>query len=825
MGAMFTLDALRIDTRHSLRRLRQTPGLTVTVVVTIVLVLTANVTIFSLLDAIQLRKVSVTSPDELVAISATDARTNQPGYFYAETVQAYRSAQTSFTQLAMYNGGGVLRVEPQDGVVIDTGVEAISADYFALVQVYPAAGRLLTKEDDSGPPTVVLSHRLAERLFGEPSKAVAKKLAISGRPITVVGVVERGFTGLAFDSGADLFVSFATLRGILTNPNPAIRSPYLIGRLASGISLGEARAELVARWPAIQTASIDSVPAGVRAAVLAQRVQLDSVATGFSGLRRQYGASLIVLMALAVVLLAVGVINLSGLLLARGLSRNHQFVVQRALGATGSRLMQQSLLDGLFLAFAGLSCALPIAWWLTRRFTPMLMARALPLQQTLAPTMSVFVVATAITIVIGLLIAALPARHGMIVRAADVLRGGRSIPRTLGLVGRGVIVTQVALAMVLVSGAGLFVATLTNLYANDDSSARTTPILWTRLAQNSGLRGNPTETYLRALVDQLSQIRGADAAALSSLYPAYLGFPGVMTNTTIAPASAGDPVSVVTGITEFVTPGFFELFGIARSRGRDFTWADNANSGAIAIISESVAARLFPSSDPIGQELQTTTAGATTRVVVVGVVANAPIGRIDEPEVPVVFRPISQNLSQAVVPLAHVRVAGDLAEAREGYVNAVTPLGRHNVRALFTMDDWVDGALLQQRLVASVATSAAAIALLLAAIGICGVLAYSVTTRVREIGIRMSVGATQASIARMVVREGMVMVIAGVAVGLPSSLVAATLVRAQLYGVSAGDPRLIVGAIMLFVVASMIAASLPALRACRIHPMEALRRE
>ena len=822
---MMSLDALRLDTRHSFRRLRQTPGLTLTVVATIVLVLTANVTIFSLLDAIQLRHVAVASPDELVAVSATDARTSQPGYFYADTVNAFRAAQTSFTQLAMYNGGGALRVEPENGAVIDAGVEAISHDYFALVKVRPSAGRLLTNEDDSGPATVVLSHRLSTRLFGDPSAAVAKTVAISGRPVTVVGVVEPGFTGLAFDSGADLFVSFATLRILLTSPSPAVRSPYLIGRLASGTPLREARAELVARWPAIQSASIGSVPAGVRPAVLAQRVQLDSVANGFSGLRRQYGRSLIVLMGLAVVLLAVGVINLSGLLLARGLSRNHQFVVQRALGATAWRLMQQSLLDGLFLAFAGLSCALPIAWWLTTRVTPMLMARALPLQQTLAPTFNVFAVAAAITILAGLAIAALPARHAAIVRPVDVLRGGRSIPATLGWAGRGVIVTQVALAMVLVTGAGLFVSTLANLYANDRSSTRTKPILWTRLAQNSGTRGNPPETYLRALVDELSKVRGADAAALSFYYPAYLGFPGVMTSTTITPPGDVDATSAVTGMTEFVTPGFFELFGIARSRGRDFTWSDNATAPGLAIISESVADRLFPTRDPVGQELQTTTAGVTSRLMIVGVVANAPIGRIDEPAVPVVFRPMMQNLAQAVVPMAHVRIAGDLAPVYDGYVNAVTQLGRHNVRALFTMDDWVDGALLQQRLVATVATSAAAVAVLLAAIGICGVLAYSVTTRVREIGIRMTVGATQASIARMVVREGLLVVIVGIAIGLPSSLAAAALVRSQLYGVAAGDPRVSGGAILLFVVSGVPAASLPALRASRIQPMEALRRE
>ncbi len=822
---MPSLDALRLDARLSLRRLRQTPGLTFTVVVTIVLVLGANVTIFSLLDAVVLRKVAVTSPHELVAISATDAKTNQPGYFYFDTVKDYRSSQQSFAQLAMYNGGGTLRVEPIGGPVIDLGVEAVSHEYFGLADVQPAAGRLLTTQDDSGPPTIVVSHRLSERLFGEASQAVAKTLPINGVPVTVVGVVERGFTGLAFDAGADLFVSFSTLRALLTNPNPAIRSPNLIGRLAPGVSIDQARAELSGRWPAIQSGNIGSVPAAVRAAVLAQGVKIDPLANGFSGLRRQYGGALTVLMGLAMVLLVVGVINLSGLLLARGLTRNHEVAVQSALGATGSRLLQQSLLDGLFLALAGLLFALPIAWWLTDQAAPMLMARALPLQQTLAPTFPVFAVAALTTIVVGLLIAALPARRAMTVRSDDVLRGGRSVARTMGWAGRGVIVTQVALAMVLVSGAGLFVATLVNLYANDDASARTRPIVWTRLAQNSGVRGGVTADYVRALVDELARVRGVDGAALSFYYPAYLGFPGAVTNATITAGDTAGAAPAVTGMTEFVTPGFFDLYGIARSRGRDFSWTDNAPAGSVAIISQSVADRLFPSIDPVGQALHTTVAGATTRAVIVGVVANAPIGRIDEPEVPVVFRPMTQDLARAVVPMAHIGVSGDLAEARDGYVAAVSSLGRHYVRALFTIIEWVEGALLPPRLVASVATSAAAIAALLAAIGICGVLAYSVAARVREIGIRMSIGATRGSIARMIVREGLLVVTAGIAIGVPASLASATLVRAQLYGVSSGDPRVMAAAVAVFVVSSALAASLPAWRAARIQPMEALRRD
>jgi putative ABC transport system permease protein len=214
-----------------------------------------------------------------------------------------------------------------------------------------------------------------------------------------------------------------------------------------------------------------------------------------------------------------------------------------------------------------------------------------------------------------------------------------------------------------------------------------------------------------------------------------------------------------------------------------------------------------------------------TRVVVVGVVADAPIGRLDDPHVPVVFRPITQNLVQAAVPIAFVRAAGDVATVRDGYVNAVNALGRNQVRALFTIDDWVDSALLQQRLVAGVSSTAAVIALLLAALGIFGVLAYSVAARIREIGIRMSIGATPSSIIRMVVREGVIVASLGIVVGGPIALAASGLIRSLLYGISARDPRMLILAAVLFVITSLSAAGLPALRASKVSPVDALRQD
>ncbi len=814
--------ALWLDLRHSLRRLRRASGLSLTIILTIVLVLVANIAILSLLDVVVLRKVDVPAPDELVAISAADSRTKQVGYFYADTVAAFRSAQRSFTHLAMYNGSGTLPVEIPNVPAITAGLEVVSPEYFDVVKVVPSAGRLFTAFDDGGSPNVVLSSRLAMRLFGAAAPAVDQTISMNGVKTTVIGVLPAGFTGLYLDAGSDLYISFSTLKIVLTTTSPGIRAPNLIGRLAPGVSIDDAHAELAGRWRGIQDATIDTVPAAMRAQVATQSVQVESAAHGFSGLRRHYGVSLTALMGLAAMLLSVGAVNVSGLLLARSLARDHEFAIQRALGASRAQLIRQPMIDGVLLSCAGLLVAMPIAWWLTDNIEPLLTARALPLQVQLTPSPGVMALAGAATIFTGLLIGILPARRAVNASIGGATRSSRAVSAGLGWAGRGVIVTQIALALVLVSGAGLFVATLINLYAND-STTRSKPIVWTRLASRTDVRSLPTEADVRNLVDTLSKVPGADAAALSFFYPAYLGFPGVVRNTNISNAS--DTAVSITGMTEFISPGFFDITGIARIRGRDFAWTDASKGHPVAIVNESVASQLSASADPIGRELQIVTNGVATRVMLVGVVADAPIGRLDDPHVPVVFRPITQNLTQAAVPIAHVRVIGDLATVRDGYVKAVNSLGRNSVRALFTMDEWIDDALLQQRLVAGVSTSVALVSLILAALGIVGVLGYSVTARVREIGIRMSIGATPWSITRMVVSEGLIVAAAGVLIGGPLAFAASRLVASLLYGISPGDSKTIIVAATLFILTSIVAAWVPAVRASHVRPLDALRQE
>jgi ABC-type antimicrobial peptide transport system permease subunit len=274
-----------------------------------------------------------------------------------------------------------------------------------------------------------------------------------------------------------------------------------------------------------------------------------------------------------------------------------------------------------------------------------------------------------------------------------------------------------------------------------------------------------------------------------------------------------------------ISPGFFNTFGIAHLRGRDFTWQDDGGARPVTIVSQSLAGSLFPGGDALGRRVRLTSGSTSTDLEIVGVVADAPIFSYREPDLAVAFRPMMQDLLRAQFPMAHVRVNGDVKAVRDAYVRAVESQGRHHVRALFTLDQWFDYALLQERMIAGVSMSAAALAILLACIGIYGLLAYAVTSRVREIGVRMSLGATRATVLRMIVREGLAVVVPGVLIGIPCALGAATLVRSQLYGVTATDPTTIIGAAILFIATGVTAALVPAWRAARIDPIDALRQE
>jgi predicted permease len=599
----------------------------------------------------------------------------------------------------------------------------------------------------------------------------------------------------------------------------------VVGRLARGVSIDAARAELLARWPSIQSATLPStLPEPEREALLRQRLDVAPLATGFSGLRSRYGTTLAVLLGLMAMLLAVACANLAGLTLARSLTRRHQVAVRLALGGSQARVFWQLLLDGILLSAVAFAGAVPLAWGIARVVRASLMAGlVLSKFPTVTPDAAVLAATALLTLLMGLAMGVVSAWQSVTDRVDECLRRGRGSIGALGRFGRGLLVAQVTLSMTCLAGAGLFTATLAHLRAND-TSLQSQRIVFTRAYREPGDHELLAPEYYRTLVADLGHMPGAEAAALSVYYPTYFGVTGPIPTEhyTRADDVAGPEVAA---LPECVSPGFFDLFRVPRLQGRDVSWDDGPGKPAVALLSASMARAMFPAGDAVGRHIRL--AGPERRdIEVIGVVADAPYGKLDDPRPFVVFRPILQDLARSQFPMAYVRASGDLATVRDGYTRVIKALGHRSLRPFFiTSSDWVDRALLRERFTAGLAAFAAALTSLLACMGVYGLLAYSVAARGREIGVRLALGAERGTVVWMIVRDGLAIAVPGVLIGAPCAWAAARLVRAQLYGIAPSDPRtlLIAAAISL---ATVLAASwLPALRASRVAPIEALREE
>lgn len=787
------------------------------VIVTLVLAVGATMAVGSLVNAVVLRRLAVPSPEQLVALSALEPRADVEGYFYADTLKAYRAAQRSFARLSMYAGGGLARVETRSGVFENAVTEYVSPSYFELVGARAAAGRFFTDSDDA---VVVISEAYRRRIFGNAT-GIGEAVKFNRVPATVIGIAADGFDGLQFDGTVDIVVPFA-LGG---DPSRPIRSRQVVGRLARGVSIDAARAELLTRWPSVQAATLPAtVSEAEREALLRQRVNVATLAGGFSGLRGQYGTTLRVLLAVMGILLAVACANLAGLTLARSLTRRHQVAIRLALGGSVRRVFWQLLIDGLLLSAVAFAGAVPLAWGIIRAVTAsLLFGRTSSQFLTLTPDAGVIGATALLIACIGLAVGVVSAWQSVMVPVDESLRRGRGTIGSLGRFGRGLLIAQVALSMTLLVGAGLFTATLVRLRANDES-LRSQRIVFTRAYREPGDRETLPLDYYRTLVTELDRMPGADGAALSVYYPTYYAVSGSPPPDYRYTQSDGMTPLEATVLTDYVSPGFFDLFKLPRLAGRDFTWDDGPGKPAVALVSASLARALFPAGDVVGQRIHA--AGPQRRdIEVIGVVPDAPYQKLDDPRPLVVFRPILQETAKAQFPMAYVRATGDVATVRDGYTRVVKSLGHRSLRGFITSSEWVDHALVRERFTAGLTTFAAALTILLACMGVYGLLAYSVTARVREIGVRLALGARRGTVVWMIVRDGLAIGVPGVLIGAPCAWAGARLVRARLYGIAPDDPRTLLTAAAIFFATVLAASLLPALRASRVVPTEALREE
>ena len=815
MGGTQFVETLIQDLRYGLRQLRRNPGFTAAAVAILALGIGANTAMFTVVRAVLLKPLPYANPDRVVRIT----RGHTLAHF-----KEMKAAARSYSEIGAF-AGGMENVTLSGGAKPEalTGAR-VSANFLRILGIHPLLGRSFLPQENKpgGPQVAMISAELWRRRFGGDPRIAGKTVTFNLKPYTIIGVLPPGF---AFPFPAvDVWLTKPSEWSVIPAQGRPL-SPILgvFGRLRSGVSLQQANAELAVlnhQYAVRHPQMLDAKPNPPERVMPLKSELVSSVR---SMLWLLFGAVGFVLL--------IACANVASLLLARAAFRSREFVVRAALGAGRGRLVRQLLVESIILAFAGGLLGVMLAKWSLSGITSM---RPLQLPRMGEIRLDGWVLAFAVVISIatGIFFGLFPSLRASRPDLAGALRehgGGTalgSVRRGLpGLSARSLLVVgQVALSMVLLIGATLMIESLVRLEGvNPGFESAHLLTMHIALAPAKYDTIQKKATFFDQIVQRVDSAPGVSSAAVTWTLP--------MTGW------AGSPVEVVElppvrfnerpiAILQSVTPGYFRTLRIPLERGREFTAHDITGAVPVAIISESMARRFWPSypngEDPIGQHILV---GATwAPVEIVGIVADVHQAGLDVGSRPELYAPCAQRPPQSA--MLAVRTKGDPLQ----FVNvvwrrilAIDP--DQPVSAVQTMDDVVDASVGQRRLIMLLLGGFAGVALLLATVGIYGVISYSAAQRTRETGIRMALGARQSDILRLVVGQGVRLALVGVACGLGAAAALTRVMTALLFHTDAVDPVTFAGTALLFILVAALASYIPARRAARVEPMTALRHE
>jgi predicted permease len=829
------LEPLRYDLRHAVRGLLRDRSFTAIALLSIGLGVGANSAIFSLVDQALFRQLPVREPERLVLLSWNESFVGSGwGSGNLQSHPMFRDLKAE----SRFFDGLIARHPTQvhvsiDGTPAPVNAEIVSGSYFGVLGVRPALGRLLDESDDLQPgahPVVVVSYDYWRQRLGASRDVVGRKVLVNGFPMTVVGVAAPGFHGIDWGEVASLWIP--TMMKKQATPefdwldDRRGRWLHVFGRLKPGVSLRQAQAALQPWFKAMLEAdtrheSWPRVTEEQRRRFLASSLDLLPAAHGRSDLRQRLERPLFVLLAATVLVLLLACLNVANLCLARAFARRRETAVRLALGASRGRIVRELLVQSALLALGGAVLGLLLAPAVSAGLISFL-PEAVDLDATVNPR--VFLFALAIALSTGLLFGLVPALQASRAQPGFTLKEeAASVAGGLGL-RKALIVGQIALALVLLIGAGLFVRTLANLRAQGPGFDTTNLLTFHVDPARSGYSQPRGERLMLDLLAALRTLPEVEAAA--SAGSRLLGGGSWNTNLTIQSDRrfATDRVAHCNA----VSPGFFATLRAPLLAGRDFDERD-ARTGSEtafrhAIVNESFARRYFGDRSPLGARLGFGNRPDTrTEMEVVGVVKTFSYRGLREVE-DQVFVPFLERTDSGSNYYVRTRTDSKRAFASIGAAaRALDPA--LPVDGLRTLDDQLDRALGNERLLAMLATAFAALAVLLAVVGLYGVTSFVVTRRTREIGIRMALGATRRAALWLVLRDTGLLVLGGVALALPAVWGLGRLVESQLFGVSALDGATAAAGAALVVLAALAAAAVPARRASLLNPVEALRSE
>ena len=819
------------DVRLAARGFRKTPGFTAVAVLTLTLSIGAVSAVFSLINAVLLRSLPVPRPDRLVEV-ATERPSGARGDASFPMFEEIARRQNMFSAVIGSWGDGVLNVET-NGVLVRGDIWAVTGNFFAELGAKPHAGRLLTDEDVGrsrhAPAMVaVLGYGLWQREWAGDPAAIGRTVAVEGVPFTIVGVAPRGFTALSIETEPDVTIPLTAeplvTGGTLDRLNTG-RSFWVgfTGRLREGVTLEAARGALVAMWPDVQRATIPSDYAGrQRDEFLAIRLAVNSAARGHATyLRSRFTRPLYVVLAVAGVVLLIACINLASLMLSRTAARTQEMAVRTALGASRWRIARQLLTEGLLLSGAGAAGGLAFASWCSRAITRVMTSGYLvPVVLDVSPDPRVLAFTSTIAVCGGALFSFVPVWHAARHDAARALQqSGRSSTRT-GRTGPALIATQVALSLVLLAAAGLLVRSLQELRAIDLGFRRGGILLGTLFPRPDGSKDLVPDRYYPELIRRVAELPGVQTATLSRMRPGG-GFDWTQPVTTASDTSDDGVVSQFA----VVAPSFFDAVGIRLLTGRDVAWTDRAPARRVAIVSRSLADRLFAGADATGRRIRVGADPGRSDLLVVGIVSDARLYDPHNPSRFAVYVPLLQESD--VARSGELVVASSLgAAALAGPVRtAVQSMGRNTIAGLRPIQAVVDRAVVHDRVTGWLAGFFGALALLLAAIGLFGLMSYAVTHRRKELGIRLALGAEPRRILAAVVRDGVAITGIGLFAGSLIAIPGLRVMRSLVFGVTVHDPIALAAAPLLLLLVAVGACLGPAIRASRLDPIASLRDE
>jgi predicted permease len=795
------------DISYGLRTLRRGPGFTLVAVLTLALGIGANTAIFSLADAVLLRALPVRDPGELILFRQVGPSGN---------IMPFTSGAAEHLRQDRDALDGVIAFRPllstqvrTNGVTEFALAQLVSGNYHELLGVKAVVGRTLTEQDRE--PVAVISHRYWQTRFAGDPQIVGRTLEMQGRSFTIVGVTPSQFFGTQPGRHVDVTAPLAARTMVLP---PNARWLYLLGRLADGVSFEQARATLRAQWAELP----DARPSGPRPPVA---LDIDSGAQGLNELRREFSLPLRILMAAVGLVLLLACANLAGLLIARSSARGQEIAIRTSLGAGRGRIVRQLLTENAMLAALGGIAGGVLAFWITDVLLAMMSRGRAPILLDVSPNPRILGFAAAVTFLTAALFGLLPAISASKTDVQPQLKQGTAgaIGRTPW--GRTMVAAQVALLVLLLTTAGLFVRTLQKLNGVD-SGFRQEQVLTVTLSSGFAKRGDSRALFDK-LYERFSALPGVRSVSLSMDTP--LGGEMSMAAGLSVPGQAMDPTSAPPVYHNFVGPRFFETMGIPVLTGRDFDERDDIRTQVVVAISESVSRRYFEGRDPLGSQVLFKDTPAT----IVGVVKDVRYTSLRTDAPMVLYRPYRQE-SNSPANTFLIRTSSSLA--------VLAPLLQTEIRAaapaiaipsVVSLDDQVAASLLDERMLAFLSSALGVLATVLAAIGIYGTAAGAVARRRREIGIRMALGARPGQVVSLVTGETFRVVAVGLAVGVPAALVAGWASRGILTGVlfqlTPTDPLVMSSATVGILLVGLLSAYLPARRASQIDPVAVVRQQ